>query len=256
VKITRVTKDESKELQLYATLRSKRKTAEDILNVVNTLRQEMKTFQQATTERDSQQETYQLELTAKLHLLTTMVEKQQQYAAAMYTPGEVEGAPGTTGPGKDYLHSIPFEKVATMARSRSNTWTHISNFVELGSPGPNGHKTATGGSGSPGGSVASAPPSLARAGSAGRIRQRNGQGNGVPPPPSGFSPPIMVTGMRKSLLKNGNTPPPWEAMTNNAGNRRSFRNGSPQIATRKHVQTSPHGGTSPSHARLRRVTEE
>ncbi len=37
IKITRVAKDDSKEVHLYSTIRTKKKTAEDVLNVVNTL---------------------------------------------------------------------------------------------------------------------------------------------------------------------------------------------------------------------------
>jgi hypothetical protein len=106
VKITRVTKDETRELQIYTNLRSKRKTAEDILNVVNTLRQDMKAYQDKVTQREEQVQGFQYDMLQKVNTMIATMERLQ-------TPvGEGVGA-------AEEMKPLPAR--LSMTRSRSNS---------------------------------------------------------------------------------------------------------------------------------------
>lgn len=74
VKISRIVKDEVKELQIYANIRAKKKTTEDVLDAVNLLREELNVFKAGQIEMEKKIQTLSKDMNRKFSRIISALE--------------------------------------------------------------------------------------------------------------------------------------------------------------------------------------
>lgn len=98
IKISRFNKDDSKEMAMYSNLRTRKKTAEDVLNVVNALREEVGAHQSRQRELDQRLSEMSEEIDGRFRQLSAILDQTLLANSNVPLPGYLSQAAGNHSP--------------------------------------------------------------------------------------------------------------------------------------------------------------